>query len=56
VTELVRFNLGTLDVDSCEGKDGEDVSLDANEEHEASQVIDGSMQNVDDGGYSRFDL
>jgi len=45
-TELESFDLGTCDVDGYEGKDGDDV--DADEEEEASQADDGSTQNVED--------
>jgi hypothetical protein len=45
-TELVRFDLGTCDVDGYEGEDGDDA--DADEEEEASQADDGSTQNVED--------
>jgi len=45
-TELERFDLVTSYVDVYEGKDGDDA--DANEEEEASQAEDGSMQNVED--------
>jgi len=44
-TELERFNLGTGDFDGYEGEDGDDMDVD--EEEEASQVDDGSMQNVE---------
>jgi len=44
VTELETFDLGTSDVDGYEGEDGDD----ADEEEEASQVDDGSTQNVED--------
>jgi hypothetical protein len=45
-TELERFDLGTSDVDRYEGEDGDDA--DADQEEEASQPDDGSMQNVED--------
>jgi hypothetical protein len=41
-----RTDLGPTDVDWYEGEDGDDV--DADEEEEASQGDDGSMQNVAD--------
>jgi hypothetical protein len=44
VTELEWFDVGTSDVDRYEGEDGDD----ADEEEEASQVDDGSTQNVED--------
>ena len=51
-TELERFDLGTSDVDGYEGEDGDDADADADadadEEEEASQVDDGSTQNVED--------
>jgi len=43
-----RIDLGPSDVDGYEGKDGHDADADADEEEEASQVDDGSMQNVED--------
>jgi len=50
--ELERFDLGTSDVDGYEGQDGDnadaDADADADEEEEASQVDDGSTQNVED--------
>jgi len=46
--ELERFDLGTSDVDGYEGEDGDDADADADEDEEASQVDDGSMQNVED--------
>jgi hypothetical protein len=45
-TELVRFDLETSDVNGTGGEDGDDA--DADEEKEASQANDGSMQNVGD--------
>jgi hypothetical protein len=45
-TELERFDLGTSDVEGYEGEDGDDAYAD--EEKEASQAEDGSMQNVED--------
>jgi len=41
-----RTDLGPSDVDGYEGEDGDDA--DADEEKEASQVNDGSTQNVED--------
>jgi hypothetical protein len=46
VTELVKFDLRTCDVDVYEGEDGDDA--DADNEEEASQADDGSTQNVED--------
>jgi len=46
VTELVRFDLGTSDVNEYEGEDSDDASAD--EEEEASQADDGTTQNVED--------
>jgi hypothetical protein len=43
-----RTILGPSDVDGYAGEDGDDADADADEENEASQVDDGSMQNVDD--------
>ena len=43
-----RTDLGPSDVDRYEGENGEDADADADEEEEASQVDDGSMQNVED--------
>jgi hypothetical protein len=45
-TELEKFYVGTSDVDGYEGEDGNDA--DADQEEEASQAQDGSMQNVED--------
>jgi hypothetical protein len=45
-TELGRFDLGTSDVNRYESKDGGDA--DADEEEEASQAQDGSMENVEE--------
>jgi len=45
-TELERFELGTSDVDEYEGENGDDAYAD--EEEDASQANDGSMQNVED--------
>jgi hypothetical protein len=45
-TELEKFDLGISDVDGYECKDGDDA--DADDEEEASQANDGSMQNVED--------
>jgi len=47
-TELERFDLRTSDVDGYKGEDGDDADADADEEEEASQVDDGSTQNVED--------
>jgi len=44
-TELVRFDLGTSDVDGYEGDDGDDA--DADEEEEASQADDGLTQTLE---------
>jgi hypothetical protein len=46
--ELERFDLGTSDVDGYEGEDVNDADADADKEEEASQVDDGSTQNVED--------
>jgi hypothetical protein len=46
VAKLVKFDLGTSDVDGYEGEDGDDA--DEDEEEEASQANDRSMQNVED--------
>jgi hypothetical protein len=45
-----RIDLGHRDVDRYEGEDGEDADADADAdaEEEASQVDDGSTQNVED--------
>ena len=48
MTQLERFDLGTSDVDGYEGEDGDDVDADAEQEEEASQADDGSLQNVED--------
>ena len=40
--------MGTSDVDGYEGEDGKDADADADEEVEASEADDGSMQNVED--------
>jgi len=53
MTELVRFALGTSDVNGSEGEDGYNADLD--EEDAASQIDAGSMQNVEATGHSRFD-
>jgi hypothetical protein len=45
-TEPLRFDLETSDVDRIGGEDGDDA--DADEEEEASQANDGSMQSVED--------
>jgi len=47
-TDLVRFDLGTSDVDGYEGEDGDDVDADADDEQETSQADDGSTHNVED--------
>jgi hypothetical protein len=44
--KMLRNDLGPRDVDGYEGEDGDDV--DADEEEEASQVDDGSTQNVEE--------
>jgi hypothetical protein len=54
VTELPRFDLGTIDVDGYEGKNADYPDVD--EEEGSSQANDGSTQNVDDWGHSWFDL
>jgi hypothetical protein len=46
-TDLERFDLGTSDIDGYEGEIGNDADADANQEEDASQVDDGSMQNVE---------
>ena len=43
-----RTDLGPSDVAGYEGEDGDDADADAHEEEEASQVDNGSMQNVED--------
>ena len=43
-----RTDLGPSDVNGYEGKDGDDADSDADSEEEASQVADGSTQNVED--------
>ena len=53
LTELQRVDLGTSDVDRNKGEYDDDVGADADEEEEASQADDGSMQNVEDWGHSR---
>jgi hypothetical protein len=45
-TASKRFGLGTSDVNRYEGEEGDDA--DADEEEEASQADDGSMQNIGD--------
>jgi hypothetical protein len=45
---MCRIDLGPSDVDGYEGEDGDDADADADEEDEASQVDDGSTQNVED--------
>jgi len=52
-TELKRFELQTSDVHGYEGEDADNA--DADKEDEASQAVDGSMQNVADWGHSRLD-
>jgi hypothetical protein len=47
-----KIDLGPSDVDGYEGEDGDDTDADADEEEEASQVDDGSTQNVEDCGHS----
>jgi len=47
-TELESVNMGPSDVDGYEGHDGDDADADADEEDDASQVDDGSTQNVED--------
>jgi len=42
------------DVDRCEGENGNNVYAD--KKGEASQPDDGSTQNAEDCGHSRFDL
>jgi len=41
-------DLGPSDVNGYEGEDGDDADANADEGEEASQVNDGSMQNVED--------
>jgi hypothetical protein len=43
-----RIDLGPSDVDGYEGEDGDHADADADEEEDASQVDDGSTQNVED--------
>ena len=43
-----RTDLGPSVVDGYEGEDGNNADADANEEEEASQLNDGSTQNVED--------
>jgi len=50
-----RFDLGTSDITGSEGDDGDNAHADADAEDEASQADDGSMQNVEDRRYCRFD-
>jgi len=45
-TELLRFDLGTSDVNRYEGEDGDDAYAD--EEEEGSQANDRSTKNVED--------
>jgi len=47
-TDLVRFDLGTSDVEGYEGEDGDDVDADADDDQETSQTDDGSTHNVED--------
>jgi hypothetical protein len=47
-TELKRFDLENSDVDSYEGKDGDDADADADEEKQTLQADAGSTQNVED--------
>jgi len=47
-----RIDLGPSDVDGYEGEDGDDADADADDEEEASQVNDGSTQNVEDSWHS----
>jgi hypothetical protein len=47
-TELERFGLGPSDVDGDVGEDGDNPDANADEEDEASQADDGSMQKVED--------
>jgi len=42
------IDLGPSDVNGYESEDGDDTDADADEEEEASQVDDGSTQNVED--------
>jgi len=53
-TELEMVDLGTSDVDGYGGEDGDDADADVGEEKEASQADDGSTQNVEDWGHSRW--
>jgi hypothetical protein len=46
--EHERFDLGPSDVDGYEGEDVNDADADADQVDEASQVNDGSTQNVED--------
>jgi len=50
MTELERFDLETSDVDGYESNDDEDA--DADEQEEALQADDGSIQNVEDWRHS----
>jgi len=52
--ELEMFELGTSKVDGYEGEAGDDA--DADEEEDALQADDGSTQNVEGWGHSRFNL
>jgi hypothetical protein len=45
-TNFERFDCGTSDSDRYEDEDGDNVNVDADEDEEASQVDNGSMQNV----------
>jgi len=50
MTRLQRLDVGTGDVNAYEGDNGNDADTD--DEEEASQAIDGSMQNMEDSGHS----
>jgi len=54
VTDLERFDPGTVDVDRYEGEACDNAHTD--EEKESSQADDGSMHNVEDWGHCRCDL
>ena len=45
---MLRTDLGPSDVDGYEGKDCDDADTHAHDEEVASQVDDGSTQNVED--------
>jgi len=49
-TKLVRFDLGTSDVNRYEGDDCDDA--DADEEEQSSQANNGSTQTLEDLGHS----